>query len=297
MKKRLWPFLLTIIILYIVCAKSLRALASDNPNVFYCYDVQYMSQNQQYWCGPACLEIVSNYWKINVTQQDIAEAIYDPQANVTRISEMESYAQGLGFKTINFTGSIDLLKEWIFGGIPVITLQKFSFQDPYGHYRVVIGYNDLKSEITTLDPILGGNYNFSYADFTQLWNTSQTFSEYAWCLVITSQNVQAVDLIQEYQILKNTALPQVQASENVDIPGSVWAVIVTVLIGITVCSIGQVTSKFLIEPIHEQDKIRGEIANVLIFYANIYANPMNTLTNRNAADRIRELCSMLSAKS
>ena len=47
----------------------------------------------------------------------------------------------------------------------------------------------------------------------------------------------------------------------------------TVIIGVTVYASSQIVSKFLIEPIHKQDEIRGEIADSLAFYANIYCNP------------------------
>lgn len=36
---------------------------------------------------------------------------------------------------------------------------------------------------------------------------------------------------------------------------------------------GQIITKFFIEPLHEQSKLIGEIAYSLIFYANFYSNP------------------------
>lgn len=40
----------------------------------------------------------------------------------------------------------------------------------------------------------------------------------------------------------------------------------TIFGGVLVYVIGQVTSKFLIDPIHEQKKLIGEIGDSLIFY-------------------------------
>lgn len=54
---------------------------------------------------------------------------------------------------------------------------------------------------------------------------------------------------------------------------SVITACLTVIIGVTVYALSQIVSKFLIEPIHKQDEIRGEIADSLAFYANIYCNP------------------------
>src|SRR5688500_11232023 len=41
--------------------------------------------------------------------------------------------------------------------------------------------------------------------------------------------------------------------------------------GVTVFVIGQLVAKFLIEPIHEQKKLIGEIAGTIIFYSNVGA--------------------------
>jgi hypothetical protein len=45
----------------------------------------------------------------------------------------------------------------------------------------------------------------------------------------------------------------------------------TAVVGVTVFVIGQLTAKFLIEPIHEQKKLIGEIAATIIFYSNVGA--------------------------
>ena len=47
----------------------------------------------------------------------------------------------------------------------------------------------------------------------------------------------------------------------------------TIFGGVLVFSIGQIVSKFLIEPIYEQSKCIGEIADALIFYADVYSDP------------------------
>src|SRR5687768_13838110 len=42
----------------------------------------------------------------------------------------------------------------------------------------------------------------------------------------------------------------------------------TILGGIIIFVVGQVVAKFIIEPLYEQSKLIGEIANSLIYYAN-----------------------------
>jgi len=49
----------------------------------------------------------------------------------------------------------------------------------------------------------------------------------------------------------------------------------TVFGGIFVFVSGQLLSRFFIDPIHEQDKLLGETANLLILYANIWYSKEN----------------------
>ena len=73
----------------------------------------------------------------------------------------------------------------------------------------------------------------------------------------------------------------------------------TIFGSITVYVIGQIISKFVIEPIHEQKKLIGEIADSLIFYAYVYANP--GLAERNlmdeASNKFRQQATLLQSKT
>lgn len=74
----------------------------------------------------------------------------------------------------------------------------------------------------------------------------------------------------------------------------------TIAGGVVVLVVGQLLIRFFIEPIHDQAKVIGEIAYVLMFYADIYANP-GALTapelQRVAADALRRSASQLMATS
>jgi len=71
----------------------------------------------------------------------------------------------------------------------------------------------------------------------------------------------------------------------------------TILGGIAVIVGGQIIIKFFIEPIHEQSKIVGEIAESLIFYARLYSNPGSGKPEEmyEAAKDLRQLASQLIA--
>ncbi len=73
----------------------------------------------------------------------------------------------------------------------------------------------------------------------------------------------------------------------------------TIIGGITVYVIGQVIEKFLIEPIYEQAKFIGEIADSLIFYADIISNPGYGKPKKidDASKQLRQQASQLMAKT
>lgn len=170
---------------------------------FYLYDVPYFDQDDPYWCGPASMSMVLGYWGTNMSQEDIAAEIYDPGSRITRMTDMVSYPTTFGFKSQDFTGSIYDLKTWIDNGVPVVVLQRFSLEDPYGHYRVVVGYNDSSAMIFTFDPKKGMNFTISYAEFAQLWQPGSTFLTTNWTLAITPENDVFTNLMKQNQIDMN----------------------------------------------------------------------------------------------
>lgn len=48
----------------------------------------------------------------------------------------------------------------------------------------------------------------------------------------------------------------------------------TVFSGTLIFVVGQIILKFIVEPIHKQKEIVGEIADALIYYANLYTHPV-----------------------
>jgi hypothetical protein len=75
----------------------------------------------------------------------------------------------------------------------------------------------------------------------------------------------------------------------------------TIFGGILIYVVGRIIEKFFIEPIHEQFKIIGKIADSLIFYANIYTNPGSKLIEKEKMDEasnvLRQQASHLMAKT
>jgi hypothetical protein len=79
---------------------------------------------------------------------------------------------------------------------------------------------------------------------------------------------------------------------------SVLTAMITVIIGVSVYALSQMVSKFVIEPIHKQDELRGEIGDALIYYANVYGNPgKNTPKHTEAMKKFRQQASLLISKT
>ena len=78
-----------------------------------------------------------------------------------------------------------------------------------------------------------------------------------------------------------------------------WQVTLTVLSGVLIYILGQITMKLVIEPILDLRKLRGEIADALFFYANIYFNPQISAPEETqaAGKAFRQQASQLMARS
>lgn len=69
----------------------------------------------------------------------------------------------------------------------------------------------------------------------------------------------------------------------------------TIIGGVVVFSLSQIVQKFLVEPVHEQSKVIGEILFGLVYYGDRYANPGTGKPEAmtEAADTIRRYASRL----
>jgi len=73
----------------------------------------------------------------------------------------------------------------------------------------------------------------------------------------------------------------------------------TIIGGVLVFVIGQIISKFIIDPVHEQKALIGEIADSLIFYANVYTNPgiLPLEMMDEASNEFRQQATLLQSKT
>jgi len=152
--------------------------------------VPYHRQTTEYYCGPATLEMIFDFYGPDIPQYwiaAVAETTY-PWGTYTdgmrRAAHYSRYRQrrGLGYAAFeHWDFTMEELKKLIDEGYPLIVLTWLVYP-VFGHYRVVVGCSD--THVMLLDPLHPQMMNITYAHFLQLWG----YSDY-WGLFVSPWNV------------------------------------------------------------------------------------------------------------
>jgi ABC-type bacteriocin/lantibiotic exporter with double-glycine peptidase domain len=115
--------------------------SSANNTVKIIDGVPFVEQNDKF-CGPAAMASVLEYYGDDVTQEEIAEAVYTPKLDGALISDMENLARDSGYRAETINGNIGLLEAEIDKGVPAILLvEKGKWMVSVPHYYVAYGYD------------------------------------------------------------------------------------------------------------------------------------------------------------
>ncbi|MBI4226001.1 C39 family peptidase [Candidatus Roizmanbacteria bacterium] len=128
-------------------------------------------------CGPAALSMALSYYGINVSQQELGNALRPFQNPQGDNDDKSVTLEELGEKAKEFNlipyhrpnGNIDLIKLFITYDIPVTARTLTKINEDIGHYRIVKGYNDETGQIIQDDSLQNKNLWFSYEDFSSIW--------------------------------------------------------------------------------------------------------------------------------
>ncbi len=154
-------------------------------------DVPFHYQETNYWCGPASLEMLFDYWGPDIPQHEIADVVnatpdkgcynldlaraahFSNQSTAYADPWLWGYsARSLGYacstaswNSMPATRYSDL-KELISRGFPVLILTYYDSPPSSGHFRLVKGYNDSLGTFIVHDPwytppYQGPNVNFN----------------------------------------------------------------------------------------------------------------------------------------
>lgn len=158
--------LATLFILALSCA-SVTAAPSEIPKSYRIDGVPRIKQMTNY-CGPACLAAVFQFLGRNIAQEEIGKSIYNATYGATTGPDMLHYAQRIGYTAYLWNSSLGEVKAKIATGTPVIALQQNSYLDRSGHYRVLIGYDDVAGKFYVMDPYYDQT-EMSYDKTERLW--------------------------------------------------------------------------------------------------------------------------------
>jgi hypothetical protein len=180
--------------------------------------VPYHYQIINYYCGPASLEMVFDFYGEGISQPEIADVARTYRSYGTYTYDLRRASQfsilstskgnelvesitgytnrSIGYGTLEESlPNVDSLVELVADGYPIIVLQWFDTSHTTGHFRVVIGYVESNGKITqiiTQDPWYsnGPNFYIDYDTFIDLWMYSGNWALFVspWTLNVTCLN-------------------------------------------------------------------------------------------------------------
>lgn len=128
-------------------------------------------------CGPATLSMVLRYYDTKKSQKEIADIIRpyqhprgDNDDKSISFSEFSDYIKQfdlVGVAKVN--GDVNTLKKIIANNVPVVTHNWLNEKDTIGHFIIIKGYDDTKSQFILDDSYYGPNKTISYATLLKLW--------------------------------------------------------------------------------------------------------------------------------
>jgi hypothetical protein len=187
---------LSVLVLIILCFSIVGCAASPLPSAHNITGVTQHKQINGLSCGPAALEIMFNFWGADINQKSIADVARSSSIgtytwDMVRTGHFShlSAAHGrffphdaptagfperrLGYASFNYSSDTfwwSELKALIAADIPVILLMKYAPSDDTGHYRVIVGYDEDKSEVYFMDPWERDQGRVTNPDGTVTWN-------------------------------------------------------------------------------------------------------------------------------
>jgi tetratricopeptide (TPR) repeat protein len=132
-------------------------------------------------CGPASLTMYLRYYGWQGDQFDIANVLKpqreDRNVNVEELAYFVRTHAGWLNVQYRVGGTLDLLKELLAAGFPLIIEESFYFEAPYwpnddlwaAHYNLLTGYDDVSQTFTGQDSFYGPNRAIRYRDLDSYW--------------------------------------------------------------------------------------------------------------------------------
>ncbi len=169
-------------------------------------------------CGPASLSMALSYFGINESQAVLGEALR-PYENSTGdnddkdVTMPELAAESRKFGLLAYyrpNGNMQLIKQFIALGVPVIAETLMTTDDDIGHYRVVKGYDNSSLSLIQDDSMQGHNVRFSFADFNAMWRQYN----YQYLVLVPKNKQQQAEAILGRDLDPKTAWREMAAADR-----------------------------------------------------------------------------------
>lgn len=186
--------------------------AANNQVLIQSVPMHYQINN--YYCGPAALEMILDYYGPDIPQDEIAEVArtYEPNSgtfcddmrraghfsniSLSRGLELSGSLTGYTLRRIGYASfetnlnNITCLRELIDLGYPILIITWSGWEHVSKHFRVVTGYNHQNGIIQNFilnDPWIGPNYVMDVNTFIDLWSAHANWSLFAcpWNIQLT----------------------------------------------------------------------------------------------------------------
>lgn len=152
-------FFLLILLILDGCSYRIKGIGGRHLSSQVIDTVPFYPQENDNYCGPVALSIVSKYWGYDIDPDKIIDEVYRSEISGTSIDDMRAWAQKKGLNSILYHSSPKELAEYIEAGIPLITIVDVNpyFYVPHllihkniwGHAFVVFGFDDVTKTIIT----------------------------------------------------------------------------------------------------------------------------------------------------
>jgi ABC-type bacteriocin/lantibiotic exporter with double-glycine peptidase domain len=118
-------------------------------------------------CAAAALAMVLGYWGTEVSQDDIAASLLNPELHGILGSRLEAFARARGFTAIAYAGDVDQLRDFVGKGRPLIVALRAG-RDRY-HNVVVVGFDETGRRVLVNDPAEGASRGVDLGEFEKRW--------------------------------------------------------------------------------------------------------------------------------
>lgn len=148
----------------------------------------YHHQKNCYFCGPTCLKMVLEKFKVKKTEDIMAQLAGTSKEKGTSHQGMINAAKALGFSSfIHENANLKTVTSFLSAKLPVIVDWTDNKSDT-GHYSVM---TDVEKEYVFLaDPWYGPAYPVARKTFEKYWNDGLTRGN-RWIMVVLPKEVKA----------------------------------------------------------------------------------------------------------